>query len=139
LNPGLAVEGVLLTMYDARVNLSGQVREQIVKYFGDKVYKTIVPRTIRLAEAPGFGQPITTYDKRSVGAEAYMKLAKEIIAREKMHRKLVIPEMPKQAKNTGVNVTGGPIVNIPAPETRPVNAEEAAPAAPANPQEPRQP
>jgi len=135
LNQSLAVEGVLLTMYDSRLNLSMQVREQIIKYFGEKVYKTIVPRTIRLAEAPGFGQPITTYDKRSVGAEAYMKLAKEIIAREKMNRKLIIPEMPKEAKHTGGSAAGDAILNKPVPETKPVNTAETAPAAPAGPQE----
>jgi len=97
-NPGLAIEGVLLTMFDARLNLSSQVKEQIKKYFGDKVYDTVIPRNIRLAEAPSFGQPITSYDKRSPGAEAYMKLAKEIIAKEKANRKLKIPEIPPEEK-----------------------------------------
>jgi len=82
LNSGLYVEGVLLTMYDARINLSGQVIEEIKKYFGDKVYKTIIPRNVRLAEAPGFGKPVILYDKHSRGAEAYMNLAKEITSWE---------------------------------------------------------
>jgi len=100
-NPNLAVEGVLLTMYDARLNLSEQVREQIKKYFGEKVYDTIIPRNIRLAEAPGFGQPINLYDKRSPGAEAYMKLAKEIIAKNKLNKKIVIPDIPAEAAKGG--------------------------------------
>ncbi|MEW6557980.1 MAG: ParA family protein [Elusimicrobiota bacterium] len=78
LNPNLYVEGVLLTMYDARVNLSGQVIEEIKKYFGDKVYKTIIPRNVRVAESPGFGKPVVLYDKNSRGAEAYLNLAKEM-------------------------------------------------------------
>ncbi|MDO8734107.1 MAG: ParA family protein, partial [Elusimicrobiota bacterium] len=82
LNINLYVEGVLLTMYDARINLSGQVITEIKKYFGDKVYKTIIPRNVRLAEAPGFGKPVILYDKHSRGAEAYMNLAKEITGRE---------------------------------------------------------
>lgn len=82
LNPNLYVEGVLLTMYDARINLSGQVIEEIKKYFGDRVYATIIPRNVRLAEAPGFGKPVILYDKYSRGAEAYMNLAKEIMGRE---------------------------------------------------------
>lgn len=100
-NPDLTVEGVLLTMYDARLNLSGQVREQITKYFSDKVYDTVIPRNIRLAEAPGFGQPITSYDKRSPGAEAYMKLAKEIISKNKTNKKIVIPDLPAETVKGG--------------------------------------
>ncbi|MDD5688109.1 MAG: AAA family ATPase [Elusimicrobia bacterium] len=82
LNHQLYVEGVLLTMYDARLNLSGQVIEEIKKYFGDKVYKTIIPRNVRLAEAPGFGKPVILYDKHSRGTEAYLNLAKEMIDKE---------------------------------------------------------
>ncbi|MBI5574250.1 MAG: ParA family protein [Elusimicrobia bacterium] len=82
LNPNLYLEGVLLTMYDARINLSGQVIEEVKKYFGDKVYNTIIPRNVRLAEAPGFGKPVILHDKHSRGAEAYMNLAKEITNKE---------------------------------------------------------
>ena len=78
-NPGLAVEGVLLTMYDSRMNLSQQVVEEIKKYFGDKVYETRIPRTVRLAEAPGFGKPVLLYDKSCKGTEAYLNLAKEFM------------------------------------------------------------
>lgn len=78
LNPDLEIEGVLLTMYDARTNLSQQVIDEVKKYFNDKVYNTIIPRNVRLSEAPSFGKPITEYDKSSRGAVAYCELAKEV-------------------------------------------------------------
>lgn len=83
LNPELDIEGVLLTMYDSRTRLSEQVAEEVRNHFGDVVYKTMIPRTVRLSEAPSYGQPILAYDKRSKGAEVYMNLAKEVIARGK--------------------------------------------------------
>jgi chromosome partitioning protein len=79
LNPDLDIEGVLLTMFDARTNLSIQVVEEVKKYFPKKVYKTVIPRNIRLSEAPSFGQPIIVYDPKSRGAECYTELADEII------------------------------------------------------------
>ncbi len=79
LNPDLKIEGVLLTMYDARTNLSQQVIEEVKNHFSDKVYKTIIPRNVRLSEAPSFGQPIIIYDSTSKGAVAYRKLAKEVV------------------------------------------------------------
>lgn len=79
LNPQLYLEGVLLTMYDGRTNLSISVAEEVKKYFGTKVYKTIIPRNVRLSEAPSFGEPIIFYDARSKGAEVYTKLAKEVL------------------------------------------------------------
>lgn len=79
LNPALKVEGVVLTMFDARTNLSIQVVEEVKKYFGNKVYRTIIPRNVRLSEAPSFGLPIILYDERSKGAESYMELAEEVI------------------------------------------------------------
>jgi chromosome partitioning protein len=82
LNPQLKIEGVLLTMFDARTNLSIQVVEEVRKYFKDKVYKTIVPRNVRLSEAPSHGKPVMMYDPRSRGAEVYKDLAKEVIKRE---------------------------------------------------------
>lgn len=81
-NPDLAIEGVLLTMYDDRTNLTRQVEADLREFFGKEVFKTVIPRTIRLAEAPSFGQPILSYDPRSRGAEAYIQLAKEILAHE---------------------------------------------------------
>ena len=79
-NPALALEGVLLTMYDERTNLSRQVAEDLRGFFGEKIFTTIIPRNVRLAEAPSFGKPILLYDVRSRGAESYIRLAKEIIA-----------------------------------------------------------
>jgi chromosome partitioning protein len=69
-------------MYDNRTNLSSQVTDEVRRYFQDKVYRTIIPRNIRLSEAPSFGLPITLYDEKSKGAEAYIQLAKEVIANE---------------------------------------------------------
>lgn len=83
LNPKLALEGVLLTMLDDRTNLNQQVAAEIRSHFGDKVFKTVVPRSVRLGEAPSHGQPILLYDIRSKGAEAYLELAKEVMAHEK--------------------------------------------------------
>jgi len=79
LNPKLEIEGVLLNMFDGRTNLSIQVVEEVKKYFKDKVYRTVIPRSVRLAEAPSFGQPIMLYDDKSKGSEAYIKLAEELI------------------------------------------------------------
>jgi chromosome partitioning protein len=82
LNPRLQVEGVLLTMYDQRLNLSRQVADEAKEYFGDRVYTMTIPRNVRLAEAPSFGKPIVVYDILSVGAQSYLGLAREIIARQ---------------------------------------------------------
>ena len=78
----LEVEGILLTMYDDRTNLTRQVAAVLREFFGDQVFRTIIPRSIRLAEAPSFGKPILGYDPRSRGAESYIKLAKEILDHE---------------------------------------------------------
>jgi len=80
LNHNLMIDGVLLTMLDARTNLGLQVIEEVKKYFRDKVYRTIIPRNIRLSEAPSHGQPIILYDPKSRGAEVYLDLAKEVAA-----------------------------------------------------------
>lgn len=79
LNPNIEIEGVLGTMYDGRTNLSIQVLDEIKKFFPDKLFKTIIPRNVRLSEAPSFGEPIIKYDRASKGADAYMALSKEII------------------------------------------------------------
>lgn len=79
LNPSLDVEGVVLTMFDARTNLSIQVVEDVKKYFRNKVYRTVIPRNVRLSEAPSFGLPIILYDPKSKGAECYLELAQEVI------------------------------------------------------------
>ena len=81
-NPTLELEGVMFTMYDGRTNLTQQVVAEVKKFFPRKVYGTVIPRTVRLAEAPSFGQPINYYDKRGKGAQAYMELAKEILQKQ---------------------------------------------------------
>lgn len=79
LNKSIEIEGALLTMYDARTNLSNQVVKEVKKYFDDKVYKTVIPRNVRLSEAPSYGMPITEYDPRSKGAKMYEKFTKEFL------------------------------------------------------------
>jgi chromosome partitioning protein len=80
-NPGLAIDGVLLTMYDSRLNLCRQVADDAKEYFGAKVFRTPVPRNVRLAEAPSFGKPILLYDVQSVGAKSYLAVAQELLHR----------------------------------------------------------
>jgi chromosome partitioning protein len=82
LNPNLAIEGVLLTMYDSRLNLSMQVAEETRKHFENRVYKAVIPRNVRLSEAPSFGKPILLYDVMCSGAKSYMELAKEVMTHE---------------------------------------------------------
>ena len=82
LNKDIEIEGALLTMYDARTNLSNQVVKEVKRYFEDKVYKTVIPRNVRLSEAPSFGMPITVYDPKSKGAKCYEKLAKEFMKKD---------------------------------------------------------
>ena len=81
-NPNLTIEGLLLTMYDERTNLSSAVASDLRDFYGQQVFETVIPRNVRLAEAPSYGKPITVYDPHSKGAEAYMHLAKEIIAHD---------------------------------------------------------
>ncbi len=89
LNPDLEIEGVLLTMYDRRLNLSKQVAEEAREYFGAKVFGTTIPRNVRLAEAPSFGQPIVTYDVLSAGAQSYLALARELLGSRGAKRRRV--------------------------------------------------
>ena len=88
LNKTIMIEGALLTMYDIRTNLSNQVVKEVKKYFNDKVYKTVIPRNVRLSEAPSYGMPITEYDPRSKGARSYEKFAKEFLKINDEERKL---------------------------------------------------
>src|SRR5712664_1985400 len=83
LNPELAIHGIVLTMFDARNNLSGQVVADVRAFMGAKVYDTIIPRNVRVSEAPSYGKPVLVYDLKCVGSEAYLRLATEIIQREK--------------------------------------------------------
>jgi chromosome partitioning protein len=86
LNPELAIHGIVLTMFDARNNLSGQVVADVRAFMGAKVYDTIIPRNVRVSEAPSYGKPVLVYDLKCVGSEAYLRLATEIIQREKQFR-----------------------------------------------------
>jgi chromosome partitioning protein len=81
LNQSLELEGVLLTMYDKRTNLANQVAEDVRNYFQEKVYQTMIPRNIKLSEAPSFGKPINLYDAEGIGTQSYRSLAKEVVAR----------------------------------------------------------
>jgi chromosome partitioning protein len=83
LNPTLSIHGIVLTMYDSRNNLSGQVVADVRQFMGNKVYETIIPRNVRVSEAPSYGKPVLVYDLKCVGSEAYLRLATEIIQREK--------------------------------------------------------
>jgi chromosome partitioning protein len=100
-NPNLAIEGVLLTMYDDRTNLAQQVTETLREYFREIVYRTVIPRNVRLAEAPSHGRPVALYDPRSRGAEAYFELTDEFLARNQMEspraaeRKAAAADRPK--------------------------------------------
>jgi chromosome partitioning protein len=85
-NPGLQIEGVVLTMFDDRINLAQQVSQELKRFFNDKLLTTIIPRNVRLAEAPSYGKPALLYDVRSRGAESYIKLAKELMDRAPKHR-----------------------------------------------------
>lgn len=83
LNPALEIQGVVLTMYDKRNNLSDQVADEVRSFFGNKVYSTVIPRNVRLSEAPSFGKPALLYDYRCPGSEAYIRLASEVLQRER--------------------------------------------------------
>lgn len=82
-NPALTLQGIILTMYSKQNNLSQMIEADVRKYFGDKVYQTVIPRSVRIAEAPSHGKPILIYDFKSTGAQAYIQLAKEVLKREK--------------------------------------------------------
>lgn len=100
LNESLAIDGVLLTMYDARLNLSRQVASDARDYFGTRVFESVIPRNVRLAEAPSFGKPIITYDVSSVGAIAYLNAAKEVIRRLGTHVPAESPPKSRRPKRT---------------------------------------
>ncbi|MGL4975359.1 MAG: ParA family protein, partial [Bosea sp. (in: a-proteobacteria)] len=86
LNPKLMIQGVVLTMYDPRNNLSGQVMDDVRGFMGDKVYQTVIPRNVRISEAPSYGKPALLYDLKCAGSQAYLKLASEVIQRERLLR-----------------------------------------------------
>jgi chromosome partitioning protein len=83
LNPRLTIQGIVLTMFDPRNNLSGQVVKDVRDFMGDKVYETVIPRNVRVSEAPSYGKPVLLYDLKCTGSQAYLKLASEVIRRER--------------------------------------------------------
>ena len=93
-NPSLEVEGVVMTMYDSRVKLSNDVVSEVRKVFSGKVYETVIPRNVRIAESPSFGKPVLKYDFSSKGAQAYLKLAREFLQRQGV----TVEETPVKAK-----------------------------------------
>ena len=102
-NPQLSIDGVLLTMYDARLNLSRQVAADAREYFGPKVYDAVIPRNVRLAEAPSFGKPIILYDVTSAGAQAYMSVAQELVGRHRPSRQAAVDATPSVALESNQN------------------------------------
>lgn len=84
-NPGLEIQGIVLTMFDKRNNLSGMVADDVRAFFGDKVYNTVIPRNVRVSEAPSFGRPVLVYDMGCAGSQAYLHLASEVLSREGIH------------------------------------------------------
>ncbi|MDA9909183.1 ParA family protein [Gammaproteobacteria bacterium] len=103
LNPGLSIEGIVRTMYDPRNKLSQEVSDQLIEYFGDTVYRTIIPRNVRLAEAPSFGVPVIVYDKSSRGALAYIALAGEILRRHSTNNSEQIQVESSSAPKDGLS------------------------------------
>ncbi len=102
-NAALQIEGILMTMYDQRTNLSNQVVQQVVQHFSDKVYETLIPRSVRVSEAPSYGQPVLIYDRNCTGAHAYRQLAREFIDREKARAQ---PASPAAADSPQIPVAG---------------------------------
>jgi chromosome partitioning protein len=99
-NPGLEIEGILRTMFDPRNNLSNEVSSQLIQVFGDKVFRTIVPRNVRLAEAPSHGQSIVGYDRASRGAVAYLGLAGEVLRRQRERQATTSPAARNRMETT---------------------------------------
>ena len=89
LNPALEIQGVVLTMYDRRNSLSEQVASDVREHFGKKVYDTVIPRNVRVSEAPSFGKPVLVYDLKCAGSQAYLRLAREVVARERKRREQI--------------------------------------------------
>ena len=117
-NPALRLSGIVMTMFDPRTKLSEQVVEEVRRYFGDRVYDTIIPRTVRLSEAPGFGQPITVYDPRSTGAKRYRELASEVVHKEPA-------DEPVPAMDSLPSVILPPLEPVPMTAPRPLRPERS--------------
>ena len=123
-NEQLGIDGVLLTMFDARLNLSRQVAADAREYFGPKVFQTVIPRNIRLAEAPSFGKPIILYDIASVGAQAYMNVARELIERFGQRNAAFARETATAAQNSAATID-----ELPVPLTSPSSSPSPSPEA----------
>jgi chromosome partitioning protein len=123
-NPALAIEGIVMTMYDLRTNLSQQVVQEVLQHFGDQVYETLIPRSVRLSEAPSYGQPIIAYDQHGTGAAAYRQLAREFLKRRRAAAQPAAPAEPAAAEPPAVE----PAATAPAPAPVAAVAESAAPA-----------
>lgn len=106
MNESLEVEGIVFTMFDARSNLSRQVAEEAREHFGDRVFETVIPRNVRLSEAPSHGKPVLLYDIRSRGAQAYLQLAKELLSRDR--RRPFAPRRPPALPHLAPPTVGGP-------------------------------
>ncbi len=106
LNPDLKLIGILLTMFDKRTNLSGQVAEEAKKYFKDLVFKAVIPRSVRLGEAPSYGKPILLYDPTSTGAIGYIDLAREILAKQIIHNRKLKAERERLKAHDNQNLPG---------------------------------
>ena len=129
-NHKLRLTGIVMTMFDARTKLSEQVVEEVRKYFGDRVYDAVIPRTVRLSEAPGFGQPITVYDPKSKGAESYRALAHEVAEREPVGEAMpVLAELPRVV----ISPPGPTAADLGPPES---DREPTEPPLPAQPEAP---
>ncbi|MBI3987563.1 MAG: ParA family protein [Lentisphaerae bacterium] len=115
-NPGLEIEGIVMTMFDGRTRLAAQVVEEVRKHFGDKVFHTVIPRTIRLSEAPSFGQPIIQYDARSPGAEAYRALAREYLKRQAAPPAVPPPAGPPAPESAPAPIPEAGASTVPAPD-----------------------
>jgi len=106
LNPGLDIEGVLLTMYDERTNLGQQVATEVRNFFHEKVFRTVIPRNVRLGEAPSHGMPVIMYDAKSRGSEAYLALAREMVARAAAHAAPGQPRKPEEHEESQWTAAG---------------------------------
>ena len=111
-NPELNIEGVLLTMYDDRTNLAQQVTDTLREYFRERLFRTVIPRNVRLAEAPSHGKPVALYDPRSRGTEAYFELAGEFLARNQMESPRSSERKAAELPSRGRKSRSGPIVNL---------------------------
>jgi chromosome partitioning protein len=132
LNRDLELGGVVLTMFDGRTNLSQQVVDEVRAYFGDQAYRTVIPRTVRLSEAPSFGQPITVFDPTSRGSRAYQRLASEVI--ERLDLPSDAPPEPSDGLSALDRLLGGTAPPSPAPGLEAVPDVAVTPATPETPE-----